>query len=273
MYIKNKTGFTLIELLVVISIIALLMAIMLPALGRARDLARASVCASNQKQIIYALLTYASDNDDRMPYYSNPKFVPSQGKYIVNSKGWLGCILSYVADGGNFDVIRFQGDEWYQEKDFAKVGNCPSVKGTSERPSPWSYGANYPVVVDYSGKLAEEAGASESYYRQFPYLPYKISRFPAQTLTFMDSRPWNWWVYNMGLFPLDDSPDKDGVFTYSNRLKSEGMTIPYNGANFIHNDSANIALISGSVSRESKKDIVDNKFDMWADFLSKRNQN
>ncbi|ARN56735.1 type II secretion system protein [Sedimentisphaera salicampi] len=56
-------GFTLIELLVVISIIALLMAILMPALSKARKQARYTVCASNQRSIVTATLTYAANND------------------------------------------------------------------------------------------------------------------------------------------------------------------------------------------------------------------
>ena len=60
-----RVGFTLIELLVVISIIALLIAILLPSLGSARRQAQAAVCLSNQKQIGILVTAYALDNDDR----------------------------------------------------------------------------------------------------------------------------------------------------------------------------------------------------------------
>ena len=64
---RNRHGFTLVELLVVISIIALLMAILMPALSRARELGRRVVCAGNMRQIGIAMHAYASINDDKLP--------------------------------------------------------------------------------------------------------------------------------------------------------------------------------------------------------------
>lgn len=63
----GRDGFTLIELLVVISIIALLVGILLPALGAARAAARGAVCMSNMRQIGVMYFTYANDNDDTLP--------------------------------------------------------------------------------------------------------------------------------------------------------------------------------------------------------------
>jgi prepilin-type N-terminal cleavage/methylation domain-containing protein/prepilin-type processing-associated H-X9-DG protein len=64
----GQHAFTLIELLVVISIIALLVGILLPALGAARKTAQRAVCLSNQRQIGVAMMSYATNNDDRLPY-------------------------------------------------------------------------------------------------------------------------------------------------------------------------------------------------------------
>ncbi len=76
---KDKTvrlaGFTLIELLVVISIIAILVAILLPALESARDVARQSKCLSRQRQLTIACHAYATDENGLLPdppYWSVP---------------------------------------------------------------------------------------------------------------------------------------------------------------------------------------------------------
>ena len=64
---RKQTGFTLIELLVVVAIIALLVAILVPSLQKARALAKQTVCGSNLRQIGYALRMYANDNSGRAP--------------------------------------------------------------------------------------------------------------------------------------------------------------------------------------------------------------
>lgn len=62
---RKSKGFTLIELLVVIAIIALLLAILMPALGKAKDLAMCAACKGNLKNYTFAVVMYLDDNDGK----------------------------------------------------------------------------------------------------------------------------------------------------------------------------------------------------------------
>jgi prepilin-type N-terminal cleavage/methylation domain-containing protein len=64
---EAKRGFTLIELLVVIAIIAILAAMLLPALAKSKETARRAVCKSNMRQITMDVMMYANDNQDKYP--------------------------------------------------------------------------------------------------------------------------------------------------------------------------------------------------------------
>ncbi len=66
-----KRAFTLIELLVVMAVIALLVALLLPVLGRAKSSARRAACASNVRQINLAVHLYADEHGDAIAYYTN----------------------------------------------------------------------------------------------------------------------------------------------------------------------------------------------------------
>ena len=69
---KNLHAFTLIELLVVISIVALLVAILLPALKKARVAGQMAASMSNIRQLSIALHTYTADNNASMPFILDP---------------------------------------------------------------------------------------------------------------------------------------------------------------------------------------------------------
>ena len=77
------TGFTLIELLVLIAIIALLLAILLPSLGKARDQAKNVRCRNNLKQIGLTFTLYTDDNEGKFPRNGGiwiVKFLPYIGR-------------------------------------------------------------------------------------------------------------------------------------------------------------------------------------------------
>src|SRR5258708_6252076 len=65
--LRTGRGFTLIELLVVIAIIAILAALLLPALAHAKASAQRIRCINNEKQLSMAAFVYANDNNDKMP--------------------------------------------------------------------------------------------------------------------------------------------------------------------------------------------------------------
>src|SRR3954463_11252194 len=100
--IMNRTkynGFTLVELLVVIGIIGLLVAILLPALNKARDTAQTLACLSNCRQLGNAFQMYANEHKGYLPYPTT-----SQGEELL----WFRCVDPYL--GAKIDKARITGN-------------------------------------------------------------------------------------------------------------------------------------------------------------------
>lgn len=82
---QRRAGFTLIELLVVVSVIALLLAVLLPSLSLAHESGNMTVCATQLNQIFHGAFQYANEYDDRIPFFaymsgrgSLPEWWPTQ---------------------------------------------------------------------------------------------------------------------------------------------------------------------------------------------------
>lgn len=111
-----EAAFTLVELLVVIAIIAILAALLLPTLGRAKETARAAVCLSNLHQIGIALQIYVSDNNNKLPVMDNSikdaAFSPDDSTNTLNSfYGTNAPINVTLAQQlGNLNVLRCPSD-------------------------------------------------------------------------------------------------------------------------------------------------------------------
>ena len=164
----KRKGFTLIELLVVVAIIAILAAMLMPALSKAREKARAAVCMNNLKQLYTAFRMYINDYDQYLPVYNPP------GPWYWDN--WEKLIMPYL--GG-----KLQPDANYSERfaGFCKVFACPTDRSKTIPKCSYGYYA-YPL-----------AG---TYYYYFPTVPDNypliLDRHAGQTLGAGGAHYWNW---------------------------------------------------------------------------------
>ena len=122
----KKKGFTLVELLVVIAIIAILAALLLPALGKAKSIAQRVACINNQKQLQMAHMTFSDDHGDKILYSSGWKhersapYAWTSGSLNISRYGnravWLEKSPLYPYVGKSVGVFKCPAD-----KDMIKI--------------------------------------------------------------------------------------------------------------------------------------------------------
>ncbi len=170
----HRTGFTLIELLVVISIIALLVAILLPALAAAREAGQASKCLANLKQIGTAVHLYAGDHAEMLV----PGATRTASDQWTNT--WSGSLVrrDYIAapnTGFNFGTVSNQASPF-------RCPNGEAVRGSGGTTDKWNVDSrrfwqptmtqltDLPVMTVHTwyGVNASEAGSAAALWNASP---------------------------------------------------------------------------------------------------------
>jgi prepilin-type N-terminal cleavage/methylation domain-containing protein len=187
--VRFAGGFTLIELLVVIAIIAILAAMLLPVLARAKCKGQAAQCMSNGKQLMLGWRMYADDNRDNLVGAMNIPWTPARPNWFTGGLDF---------NGGNQSNWNIQIDEvnsplWTYIGKSTKVFKCPSDLSTVT-----ANGTIYPRIRSYS--MSQVFGTGEwltgNYVQSptgaFPWRTYdKLASvvLPAKTFVLVDEHP------------------------------------------------------------------------------------
>jgi len=179
MHASRRRGFTLIELLVVIAIIALLIGILLPALGKARGTAKDVLCKSNLRQLATAMTVYSTDYQGMYPpnippvgFYRFPKEGDSSG-YVMGQRWFdvpvLGGYLPQY-DPGDIDPATMQN---FSPTIGGGVMQCPQHPQAGR-----SYAMNFWASSAVGGNITSTSGGVIKVAYRPPGVPESQSRTP-----------------------------------------------------------------------------------------------